>query len=79
MNDKTYIRSAVDLVGGQVELAKRLSEIMGRNIRQSHIWNWLNRPGPLPAEYAIPIEKATDGRVRRGELRPDIYPADDAA
>lgn len=79
MDNKLYLRSAVDIVGGQVAMAKRLTEITGRKITQSHVWNWLRRDPQVPAEMAIPIERATDGRIRRGDLRPDIYPADDAA
>lgn len=37
----------------------------------------INRGGRPPAEWCIPLEKATAAAgeiVRRGELRPDIYP-----
>lgn len=78
MNTKTSLQKAVQISGGQVALARKLTEIMGRTIKQQHVWTWLNETRVLPAEYAIPIEKATDGQVSRYELRPDIYP-DEAA
>lgn len=28
----------------------------------------------VPAEWCIPLESATEGKVTRHELRPDIYP-----
>jgi DNA-binding transcriptional regulator YdaS (Cro superfamily) len=74
MKEKAPILKAVKLLGGQSALAHRLSEVTGRNVRQCHVWNWINRPGPLPAQWAIPFEKATEGRITRQALRPDIYP-----
>ena len=66
------LKRAVEIAGGQTALAKALG------VQQAHVWNWLNRDSALPAEYVIPIERATKGRVSRHELRPDIYP-DEAA
>ncbi|ADE14123.1 hypothetical protein Nhal_0950 [Nitrosococcus halophilus Nc 4] len=63
------LQRAVEIVGGQVELAKRLG------VTQQRIWNWLYRDKcqRIPAEYVLPIECATNGRVTRYELRPDIF------
>lgn len=74
----TPIARAVKAAGGQAELARRLSEIMSKPIKQQHIWNWLSRDAMVPAEYAIPIEKAVDNQVSRHEIRPDIYPLEAA-
>lgn len=30
-------------------------------------------------EWCLPIERATDGKVSRHDLRPDLYPQDDEA
>ena len=67
------LKRAVEIAGGQTALAEALG------VKQAHVWNWLNRDNALPAEYCIPIERATDGRVTRHELRPDIYPDERAA
>jgi len=63
---KNALKKAVEIVGSQSELARRIG------VKQQNIWSWLNRP--VPAEFVIPIERATDGQVTRHELRPDIYP-----
>lgn len=74
MINRDEIKRAVVCVGGQTALADRLTEIMQKQIKQAHIWNWLNRDKKLEGEYCIPIEKATEGKVTRHQLRPDLYP-----
>lgn len=64
-----HLERAVQLAGGQLALAKKIGTT------QSRVWNWLNRDSRIPAEFVIPIERATG--VSRHELRPDIYPLDD--
>lgn len=38
---------------------------------------WLRNEKALPAEWVLPTEKATG--VSRHDLRPDLYPRDEAA
>jgi len=67
---KNPLQKAVEIAGGQTCLAKLIG------IRQSHVWNWLNRSlGVVPAEYCIKIEQATNGSVTRYDLRPDVFGA----
>lgn len=66
--NKHALKKAISIAGGQGSLAK----ILG--IKQSYVWNWLNRDNKVPAEYVLKIEEAVNGRVTRYELRPDIYP-----
>lgn len=66
------LERAVELAGGQTALATSIG------VKQTHVWNWLNRDKRVPAERVIAVEQATNGRVSRHELRPDIYP-DEAA
>ena len=66
------LEKAVELAGGQTALAESIG------VKQTHIWNWLNRDKRVPAERVIAVEQATDGRVSRHSLRPDIYPVDAA-
>ncbi len=68
MNKLSALKKAVRLVGGQTALAKTV------DVKQGHVWWWLNKSGKAPAEKCIGIERATNGAVTRHELRPDIYP-----
>lgn len=78
MNKTKALERAVELAGGQAELARRLSAIMSKPVKQQHVWNWLFRDLEVPAEYAIPIEKAVENEVSRHDIRPDIYPREAA-
>ena len=64
------LEAAILKAGGQTELANLLG------IRQSHISNWKNRNKRVPAERVLDIERVTG--VSRHELRPDLYPRDNA-
>ncbi len=57
----------------QTELARRLGKSPGL------VWQWLNEHRPIYAEQVLPIERATGGKVSRHDLRPDLYPRDNAA
>ncbi|NKB77624.1 MAG: Cro/Cl family transcriptional regulator [Gammaproteobacteria bacterium] len=61
------LKKAVEFLGGQTELAKALG------VSQPRIWNWINRDKKVPAEYAMPIQTATNGKVTARDLRPDIF------
>jgi TorA maturation chaperone TorD len=63
---------AIELVGGQAKLARLIG------VSQPHVWHWLHKAERVPAEHVIAIEKATGGRITRAQLRPDLYPADEA-
>lgn len=78
MAKSNAIERAVKAAGGQAELARRLSVIMAKPVKQQHVWNWLFRDSLVPAEYVIPIEKAVENEVSRYEIRPDIYPVEAA-
>lgn len=62
------LEKAVELLGSQAELARKIGK------KQAHVWNWLHRDRRVPADMAMKIETATDGRVTRHDLRPDLYP-----
>lgn len=64
------LEKAVQAAGGQLALAKKLGT------SQSRVWNWLNRDSRIPAEFVLPIERATG--VSRHELRPDLYPVEES-
>lgn len=62
--EREALRSAIECVGSQAELAKRIGTT------QPTISRWKR----VPAEYVIPVENATSGKILRSFLRPDIYP-----
>lgn len=62
---------AVSAAGSQA----RLAVVCG--CTTPNIWQLVQRGRPLPAEYVLRVEAATG--VSRHRLRPDIYPADEAA
>jgi DNA-binding transcriptional regulator YdaS (Cro superfamily) len=52
---------------------------MGRllGVSQPTVWAWLRKGKPLPAEYVLKVEAATG--ISRHQLRPDLYPPEEAA
>jgi DNA-binding transcriptional regulator YdaS (Cro superfamily) len=65
---KNALEEAIDILGGQSAFARAIG------VKQGHVYYWVNKKGCIPAEYAIPAEVATNSRVTRYKLRPDIYP-----
>lgn len=63
------LRRAIEIAGSQANLARLIGKKPG------HVWAWLHRDQRVPAEVCRAIERATDGRVKRHELRPDIFDA----
>jgi DNA-binding transcriptional regulator YdaS (Cro superfamily) len=60
------IQKAVDASGGTSKLAAKLG------VSQPVVSNWKKRG--VPANRVLAVEAATDGKVTRHELRPDLYP-----
>lgn len=66
MDQKTIVENACKAAGGQPSLAKLLG------ISEQAVSKW-KRNG-VPAERVLEIERLTEKRVTRHELRPDLYP-----
>ena len=66
---RRHLKQAIKIVGGQSALARAC------DVKQGHVWNWLNKSGKCPAEHVLGVEEATGGKVARHQLRPDLYPA----
>lgn len=60
------IEKACDLVGGMSTLAKLC------DVSPPAVFKWVKK-NKAPANRCIQIEKATKGKVRRFELRPDVF------
>lgn len=66
----TFIQKAIEITGSQVALAERAG------CSQAAIWKLLHgRSKKVSAELAVAIERATDGKVTRHDLRPDLFAA----
>lgn len=63
----TALEKAIDILGSQSALARAIGTL------PQNVSYWVKN-GWVPAEAVLPIEKATKKKVRRYELRPDIYP-----
>ena len=66
---RAALQRAIKVVGSQQKLAAALVP----PIRQASVARWV-KSGRVPAERAIAVERAAQGRVTRYELRPDLYP-----
>lgn len=66
------IERAAQLLGGQSALARKLG-------CTPQAVSKMCSTGRVPAERVLAIESATDGAISRHELRPDLYPVEQAA
>lgn len=61
------VRKAVKIVGTQA----RLAALVG--VTPQFVHQWVCGKRPVPANLCGRIERATEGRVTRAQLRPDIF------
>lgn len=61
------IERAVAEIGSQSALAKAIG------VAPAMVWQWCDGRRPVPAHRCVPIEEATQGKVTRYELRPDVF------
>lgn len=68
MNEfRTHLQRAIDLKEGQSGLARAVG------CSQQQIWWLMNEAKNITYEMAVKIERATDGKVRASDLRPDMH------
>lgn len=65
------MRVAVDLLETQTAFAKAIGK------PQSSVSEILKDGKKVPAEWCLPVEKATHGQITRHQLRPDLYPPEE--
>lgn len=75
--EMTALERAIKLAGGLTSLANRIG------VTPQVVANWRKR-GSIPPDRVLQIERATEDqngrpRVLRTDLRPDLYPEDEAA
>lgn len=72
MHNICAIQRAAIAVGGQSSLARKLG------VKPQAVQRWCSTC-TVPANRVLDIERATECAVSRHELRPDLYPIDQAA
>lgn len=72
MNNTCAIQRAAIAVGGQSSLARKLG------VKPQAVQRWC-ATGTVPANRVLDVERVTERQVTRNELRPDIYPIEQAA
>lgn len=65
------LTEAINAAGSQSELARRLTEISGRPVKQQQVWNWLHREKRPPVKQSQFIERVTG--ITKERLRPDVF------
>lgn len=65
------LQRAIEAAGGLTRLAERIG------VSPQVVSNWRSRG--IPADRVLAVERASDGKVSRSELRPDLYPLESAA
>lgn len=64
------LEEAIRVAGSQSELARQIG------VAQASVWKMLHKAHRASAEFVLKIEAATG--VSRHDLRPDLYPRDNA-
>lgn len=81
--NKYPLQIAIEIAGGQSELAKRINDwfeaknLGKKRIKQQHVYKWINHPSGVPTvppEYRLAIEEITNRVVTVRSLSHDIYP-----
>lgn len=62
------LKIARDILGSETAIAAAIGK------RQQSVNGVFRRGKPAPAEWCIPLEEATGGKITRHQLRPDLYP-----
>lgn len=71
MTEFEALKLAVTILGSQQATAEAIG------IKQQSVSDVIRGGRRAPAEWVLPIERATRGKVTRHELRPDLYPLDE--
>lgn len=64
---KELLKDAVKVVGSQTKLAQALG------ISQQGVSYIINHASTVPAEIAVGIDRLTNGKISKFDLRPDIF------
>ena len=65
------VQRAVDLVGNQSRLAELITA-SGVKVSQPGVQRWVKGTSKPKLEYAIAIERVTNGKIKAIDVRPDL-------
>lgn len=57
--EQSALTEAIEIAGGQSELARKISLEAGGLVKQQQVWNWLHREKKAPIKHTVSIEKLT--------------------
>ena len=78
MTPEDALAKAVAVLGGQSGMARELEARTNKQVKQQHVWNWINRSGRLPDRFAFAVQAATEEAgetVLAEDLCPDLFPS----
>lgn len=64
------LNKAAKILGSKYQIAKQLG------IPNPNVYQWF-KGKKIPYKHVLTLEKLTEGRVKRWELRPDVYPPEE--
>ena len=67
------LQAALKIFGTQSALAAAIG------LKQQSVNDVFRARREAPAKWCIPLERATNGKITRHQLRPDLYPEEQAA
>lgn len=67
------LKKAINLAGGQTELARRVTDLSGKDVKQQHVYNWLHRQRQCSKCFARYVAEAVGNEVTKEDLCPDLY------
>lgn len=70
------LKKAIEIAGGQTALARDVSTLSGKAVKQQQVYNWLHREKRCSRYFARFVEEAVDHKVTKEQLCPDLYPED---
>jgi DNA-binding transcriptional regulator YdaS (Cro superfamily) len=77
LQSREALARAIALFDSQAAFVRQLNAALTpgtKPVTHAYVWNWLNRDSAITGQYVLAIERITDRKVARHELRPDLYP-----
>lgn len=53
--EQSALSEAIEIAGGQSELARKISLEAGGLVKQQQVWNWLHREKKAPIKHTVAV------------------------